>query len=140
MIIGGTDDIERLLDSCCSEILDTPGNSMNNSRLSSSEEVKNKPDGWESTSKGKDGNVWEMSQREENILVQQFEHRIAFNKFQIASFMTHIFSRRRPIDGWKYMIEELGPNARRGKGGASGPSTQPFKEDNPDNRAAGRTR
>lgn len=56
---------------------------------------------------------------------------------QIASFIkTHIFSRRRPIDGWKYMIEELGPNARKGKGSVSrlpslsDPSTQPFKEDN----------
>lgn len=55
---------------------------------------------------------------------------------QIASFIkTHIFSRRRPIDGWKYMIEEIGPNARKGKGsvsrlpGLSDPSTQPFKED-----------
>lgn len=55
---------------------------------------------------------------------------------QIASFIkTHIFSRRRPIDGWKYMIEELGPNARKGKGSVSrlpslsDASTQPFKED-----------
>ena len=55
---------------------------------------------------------------------------------QIASFIkTHIFSRRRPIDGWKYMIEELGPNARKGKGSVSrlpsisDASTQPFKEE-----------
>ena len=55
---------------------------------------------------------------------------------QIASFIkTHIFSRRRPIDGWKYMIEELGPNAKKGKGSVSrlpslsDASTQPFKEE-----------
>lgn len=55
---------------------------------------------------------------------------------QIASFIkTHIFSRRRPIDGWKYIIEELGPNARKGKGSVSrlpsisDASTQPFKEE-----------
>jgi len=55
---------------------------------------------------------------------------------QIASFIkTHIFSRRRPIDGWKYMIELVGPNAKRGKGSVSrvpslsDPSTQPFKEE-----------
>ena len=55
---------------------------------------------------------------------------------QIASFIkTHIFSRRRPIDGWKYMIEVVGPNAKRGKGSVSrvpslsDPSTQPFKEE-----------
>lgn len=55
---------------------------------------------------------------------------------QIASFIkTHIFSRRRPIDGWKYMIEELGPNAKKGKGSVSrlpalsDASTQAFKEE-----------
>jgi hypothetical protein len=46
-----------------------------------------------------------------------------------------IFSRRRPIDGWKYMIEELGPNSKKGKGSVSrlpslsDASTQPFKEE-----------
>ncbi|GJZ82797.1 hypothetical protein Tco_0647970 [Tanacetum coccineum] len=56
-----------------------------------------------------------MSQREEDSLVHEYERRIAFSKFQIAScfIKQHIFSRRRPIDGWKYMIEELGPNAKR---------------------------
>ncbi|KAF3618344.1 hypothetical protein FXO37_34236 [Capsicum annuum] len=54
----------------------------------------------------------------------------------IASFIkTHIFSRRRPIDGWKYMIEEIGPNARKGKGSVSrlpsiaDTSTRPFREE-----------
>uniref|UniRef100_A0A5B7CDZ2 Mucin-related protein n=1 Tax=Davidia involucrata TaxID=16924 RepID=A0A5B7CDZ2_DAVIN len=132
---GGGDDIERLLDSC-SEIFDPANNDLNNSKIPSSSEFRNKPDGWETTSKTKDGNIWEMSQREEDILLQEFERRIAFSKFQIASFIkTHIFSRRRPIDGWKYMIEELGPNARKGKGSVSrlpslsDASTQPFKEE-----------
>lgn len=55
---------------------------------------------------------------------------------QIASFIKqHIFSRRRPIDGWRYMIEVIGPNARKGKGSVSrlpalsDVSTQPFKEE-----------
>ncbi|EEF39891.1 protein GAMETE CELL DEFECTIVE 1, mitochondrial [Ricinus communis] len=129
------DDIDRLLDSC-SEIFDTPNNDLENSRVPSSSEFKNKPDGWETTSKAQDGNIWEMSQREEDILLQEFDRRIAYSKFQIASFIkTHIFSRRRPIDGWKYMIEELGPNARKGKGSVSripslsDPATQPFKEE-----------
>ncbi|KAK9271878.1 hypothetical protein L1049_002243 [Liquidambar formosana] len=134
-ITGSGDDIERLLDSC-SEIFNSPNNDLNNSKIPSSSEFKNKPDGWETTSKAQDGNIWEMSQREEDILLQEFERRIAYSKFQIASFIkTHIFSRRRPIDGWKYMIEEIGPNARRGKGSVSrlpslsDPSTQPFKEE-----------
>ncbi|KAK4339279.1 hypothetical protein RND71_040741 [Anisodus tanguticus] len=147
--IGNGDDIEKLLDSC-SEIFDSPNDDLSNSNMTS--EFKNKPDGWETTSKTQDGNIWEMSQREEDILVQEFERRIAFNKFQIASFIkTHIFSRRRPIDGWKYMIEEIGPNARKGKGSVSrlpsiaDASTRPFREEEtsrdttfPSNRRTGR--
>ncbi|KAF5741587.1 hypothetical protein HS088_TW10G00590 [Tripterygium wilfordii] len=132
---SGGDDIERLLDSC-SEIFDTSNDDMDKAKVPSTSEFKNKPDGWETTSKTQDGNVWDMSQREEDILLQEFDRRIAYSKFQIASFIkTHIFSRRRPIDGWKYMIEEIGPNARKGKGGVSrlpalsDPATQPFRED-----------
>ncbi|GAB4846345.1 hypothetical protein Ancab_025351 [Ancistrocladus abbreviatus] len=132
---GGGDDIEKLLDSC-SEIFDSSNNDTNDSKIPSSSEFKKRPDGWETTSKAQDSNVWEMSQREEDILLQEFERRMAFCKFQIASFIkTHIFSRRRPIDGWKYMIEEIGPNARKGKGSVSrlpslaDPATQPFKEE-----------
>lgn len=61
---------------------------------------------------------------------------LTFGVIQIASFIkTHIFSRRRPIDGWKYMIEEIGPNSRKGKGSVSrlpsvsDESTQPFREE-----------
>ncbi|KAL3511143.1 hypothetical protein ACH5RR_030544 [Cinchona calisaya] len=133
-ISGAGDDIEKLLDSC-SEIFDSPSDNLNNTKIPSTE-FKTKPDGWETTSRAQDGNIWEMTQREEDILLQEFERRIAFNKFQIASFIkTHIFSRRRPIDGWKYMIEEIGPNAKRGKGSVSrlpsvsDPATQPFKEE-----------
>ncbi|CAA0823902.1 mucin-related [Striga hermonthica] len=110
--VHGDDDIEKLLDSA-SEIFDSANNDFGDPENAGSE-LKNKPDGWETTSKAQDGNVWDMSQREEDILVQEFERRIAFNKFKIASFIkTHIFSRRRPIDGWKYMIEEIGSNARK---------------------------
>lgn len=48
-----------------------------------SSEFKNKPDGWETMAKASDGNVWEMSQREEDILLQEFERRIAYSKFQV---------------------------------------------------------
>ncbi|XP_052186430.1 protein GAMETE CELL DEFECTIVE 1, mitochondrial [Diospyros lotus] len=140
--IGGANDIERLLDSC-SEIFDSPTD-LNNLKIPSSSELKNKPDGWETTSNAQDGSVWEMSQREEDILLQEFERRIAFCKFQIASFIkTHIFSRRRPIDGWKYMIEEIGPNAKRGKGSVTrlpslaDESTQPFREEKAPTRSSG---
>ncbi|KAL3840596.1 hypothetical protein ACJIZ3_025187 [Penstemon smallii] len=132
--ISGGDDIDKLLDSA-SEIFDSASPDLGDLKNPNSE-LKNKPDGWETTSKAQDGSIWDISQREEDILVQEFERRIAYNKFQIASFIkTHIFSRRRPIDGWKYMIEEIGPNARKGKGSVSrlpsvaDESTQPFKEE-----------
>ncbi|KAM4110124.1 hypothetical protein ACJW30_03G170900 [Castanea mollissima] len=125
-MVNGGDDIEKLLDSC-SEIFDTSNNDLNDSKIPGSSEFKNKPDGWETTAKAQDGNIWEMSQREEDILLQEFDRRIAYSKFQIASFIkTHIFSRRRPIDGWKYMIEELGPNAKKGKGSSESNFSQIF--------------
>lgn len=134
--LSGGDDIEKLLDSA-SEIFDSPNNELGDPKINNSQ-FKNKPDGWETTSKTSDGNVWDMTQREEDILVQEFERRMAYNKFQIASFIkTHIFSRRRPIDGWKYIIEDIGPNSRKGKGSVSrlpsmsDESTQPFKEEKP---------
>ncbi|KAI3705875.1 hypothetical protein L1987_76124 [Smallanthus sonchifolius] len=124
-------DLDRFLDTA-SEIFESRSNK------SKGWDMKNKPDGWETTCKGEGGSIWEMSQREEDVLVQEYQRRIAFSKFQIGSFIKqHIFSRRRPIDGWKYMIEELGPNARRGSKGSvsrspslADPATQPFKEDN----------
>ncbi|KAL5209933.1 hypothetical protein ABZP36_005556 [Zizania latifolia] len=134
---GGSDDIDRLLDSC-SEIFDAGNIDFGDSKIASTTEIKTKPDGWETTSRGQDGSIWDISQREEDILLQEFERRIAFSKQQIASFIkTHIFSRRRPIDGWKYMIEEIGPNARKGKGSVqrlpsvTDPSTQPYREELP---------
>ncbi|KAM0936164.1 hypothetical protein DsansV1_C27g0200601 [Dioscorea sansibarensis] len=135
---GAGDDIDRLLDSC-SEIFDYGNLDLNDdSKIPAASELKTKPDGWETTTKRQEGNIWEITQREEDILIQEFERRLAFSKFQIASFIkTHIFSRRRPIDGWKYMIEELGPNARKGKGSVqrmvslADPSTQPYKEEKP---------
>ncbi|KAI3970678.1 hypothetical protein MKX01_024325 [Papaver californicum] len=132
---GGDNDIDKLLDSC-SEIFHSTKNELDDTEIPSTSEFKTKPDGWETTSKTQGGNVWEISQREEDILLQEYERRIAYCKFQIASFIkSHIFSRRRPIDGWRYMIEVIGPNARKGKGSAprlpslSDASTQPYKEE-----------
>lgn len=133
---AGASDLDRYLDGA-SEIFVSGSSDLNVSKVKDSWDMRNKPDGWETTSKVEDGNIWEMSQREEDILVQEYERRIAFSKFQIASFIKqHIFSRRRPIDGWKYMIEELGPNARKGSKGSvsrlpglADSATQPFKED-----------
>jgi hypothetical protein len=65
-------------------IFDTSNNDLNDSKIPSSSEFKNKPDGWETTAKAQDGNIWEMSQREEDILLQEFDRRIAYSKFQVC--------------------------------------------------------
>lgn len=61
-------------------------------KIPSSTEFKNKPDGWETTAKAQDGSVWEMSQREEDILIQEFERRIAFSKFQVCQSHLHLIA------------------------------------------------
>ena len=67
-------------------IFDSPNNDLENSKAPSASDYKNKPDGWETTSKAQEGNIWEMTQREEDILLQEFERRIAYNKFQVCIF------------------------------------------------------
>lgn len=73
----------RNLNCCDCRIFDSVNDDLNHSKVPSSSEFRNKPDGWETTSKGQDGNVWEMTQREEDILLQEFDRRIAYNKFQV---------------------------------------------------------
>lgn len=69
---------------CCNcRIFESVNHDLNHSKVPSSSEFRNKPDGWETLSKGHDGNVWEMTQREEDILLQEFDRRIAYNKFQV---------------------------------------------------------
>lgn len=64
-------------------IFDTGNVDLDEENFGGSSEFKNKPDGWESTSRTQDGNIWEISQREEDILLQEFERRIAYSKFQV---------------------------------------------------------
>lgn len=68
-------------------IFDAGNMDLNDSKIPSTAELKSRPDGWETTSRSQDGNVWEMSQREEDILLQEFERRIAFCKFQVHNML-----------------------------------------------------
>nr|GEX00127.1 mucin-related protein [Tanacetum cinerariifolium] len=62
-------------------------------------DLKNQPGGWETTSKGEeDGNIWEISQRDKDILVQEYERRIAFNKFQVWSWLC------KPVGGYPLFV------------------------------------
>ncbi|KAJ7295781.1 hypothetical protein O6H91_Y164400 [Diphasiastrum complanatum] len=77
-----------------------------------------KPEGWEGNIKSEAQIQEELSAKEEEMLVEEFEQQMNFNKKKIAGLVkTHIMSRRRPADGWSYMVEELGLEGKRGKGG-----------------------
>jgi hypothetical protein len=64
-------------------IFDSGNTDFVDSKIPSTTEIKTKPDGWETTSRGQDGNIWDISQREDDILLQEFERRIAFSKQQV---------------------------------------------------------
>ncbi|KAJ7199896.1 hypothetical protein O6H91_Y496700 [Diphasiastrum complanatum] len=77
-----------------------------------------KPEGWEGNIKSEAQMQAQLSAKEEQMLVEEFEQRMNFNKKQIAGFVrNHIMSRRRPVDGWSYMVEELGLERKRGTSG-----------------------
>ena len=67
-------------------IFDSGNTDFGDSKIPSTTEIKTKPDGWETTSRGQDGNIWDISQREDDILLQEFERRIAFSKQQVYNY------------------------------------------------------
>ncbi|XP_024361578.1 protein GAMETE CELL DEFECTIVE 1, mitochondrial [Physcomitrium patens] len=66
-----------------------------------------------------EGPDWdELSAKEDEMMLHEFERRMSFNKKQIAGMIkTDIVSRRRPPGGWSYLVEELGEKGKRGKRG-----------------------
>ncbi|KAG0598286.1 hypothetical protein M758_12G061200 [Ceratodon purpureus] len=66
-----------------------------------------------------EGPDWdELSAKEDEMMLHEFERRMSFNKLQIAGMVkTNIISRRRPPGGWSYLVEELGEQGKRGKRG-----------------------
>lgn len=69
---------------------------LGDSKIPNMTEFKTNPDGWETTSKNQDGNIWEITQREEDILLQEFERRIAFSKFQVQPHLKHPLKTQNP--------------------------------------------
>ncbi|OAE33707.1 hypothetical protein AXG93_2651s1200 [Marchantia polymorpha subsp. ruderalis] len=76
------------------------------------------PEGWEGSVKAEGQNIDEVSAKEEKMMVEEFEHRMAFNKLQISGVIkTDKLSRVRPAEGWSYLVEELGEAGKRGRRG-----------------------
>lgn len=69
--------------------------------------------------------LFEESDKEEAWKVEEFVKRMTFNKKQYSSLRLQMdsvvkvnkLSRRRPAEGWSYLVEELGEDAKRGKRG-----------------------
>ncbi|KAL3690870.1 hypothetical protein R1sor_004521 [Riccia sorocarpa] len=75
-------------------------------------------EGWEGSVKAEGQNIDEVSAKEEHMMVQEFERRMAFNKLQIQGLIKNDkLSRTRPAGGWSYLIEELGEAGKRGRRG-----------------------
>ncbi|KAL6648064.1 hypothetical protein ACP70R_012288 [Stipagrostis hirtigluma subsp. patula] len=95
------------------KIFDSGNTDFCNAKIPSTAEIKTKPDGWKLPQEVR----MEMYGRSHSEKRTFFSKNLKEESLSVnSSFIkTHIFSRRRPIDGWKYMIEEIGPNARKGK-------------------------
>lgn len=76
------------------------------------------PEGWDGTTRDPDEVLYEISMKEDEMLYQEFVQRMNFNKMKMAKKVKcHKYSRRRPSEGWDFMVEKLGPRGKRGNGG-----------------------
>ena len=88
-ILWSVDFVKLLMVPFECSIFDSGNADFGDSKIPSTTEIKTKPDGWETISRGQDGNIWEISQREEDILLQEFERRITFSKQQVQKLYFH---------------------------------------------------
>ncbi|KAH7421548.1 hypothetical protein KP509_13G063300 [Ceratopteris richardii] len=97
------------------------------SRVSPSTDVrKSMPDDWESLNP-QDGQYYDGGAvMEESMMMEEFEKRRERNRIQIAGFVKqHIYGRRRPVDGWKYILNNFGKDPKGSRGSALGREGQP---------------
>ncbi|VAH65032.1 unnamed protein product [Triticum turgidum subsp. durum] len=111
------DSVEILLDSC-PEFFNSHDREFHVASLPYKPDFKVMPEGWDGTTKDPDEVLYEISMKEDQMLYEEFVQRLEFNKKKVAGEVKcHKYSRRRPDDGWAYMVEKLGPQGRRGSGG-----------------------
>lgn len=76
------------------------------------------PADWEGSVRTEEEAIEEASAKEEAMMLEEFVRRLEFNKLQMAGLMKqNKHERRRPLGGWTYLIEKLGPEGKRGKRG-----------------------
>ncbi|KAJ0013807.1 hypothetical protein Pint_19588 [Pistacia integerrima] len=73
--------------------------------------------GWDGTIKDLDEVHYEISQKEDEMLYQDFVQRMNFNKMKMTGKVKcHKYSRRRSLEGWQFTVEKMGPRGKRGGG------------------------
>ncbi|KAJ4723602.1 Ribosomal protein [Melia azedarach] len=111
------DSVELLLDTC-PEFFISHDREFHVASLPYKPDFKVMPEGWDGTIKDLDEVHYEISQKEDEMLYQEFVQRMNFNKMKVAGkVQCHRYSRRRPSEGWKFTVEKLGPRGKRGGGG-----------------------
>ncbi|KAJ0078666.1 hypothetical protein Patl1_22419 [Pistacia atlantica] len=78
-----------------------------------------KPDfkAWDGTIKDLDEVHYEISQKEDEMLYQDFVQRMNFNKMKMTGKVKcHKYSRHRSLEGWQFTVEKMGPRGKRGRG------------------------
>ncbi|KAL2488586.1 mucin-related [Forsythia ovata] len=111
------DSVELLLDTC-PEFFISHDREFHVASLPYKPDFKVMPEGWDGTTRDPDEVHYEISMKEDEILYQEFVQRMDFNKMKMAKKVKcHKYSRRRPSEGWNFMVEKLGPKGKRGNGG-----------------------
>ncbi|RZC74318.1 hypothetical protein C5167_049796 [Papaver somniferum] len=111
------DSVEKLLDSF-PEFFNSHCREFHVAKLPYKPNFKVMPEGWEGTAREPDEVHYEISMKEDEMLYEEFVQRMNFNKKKIAGEVKcHKYSRRRSDDGWRFTIEKLGPQGKRGGGG-----------------------
>lgn len=88
---------------------------------------KSMPEDWESFNPSEEGECYEGNlAREEVMMLEEYQKRRERNRIQIASFVKqHIYGRRRPVDGWKYILNNFGKDGKGARGSALSGEGQP---------------
>ncbi|XP_054811710.1 protein GAMETE CELL DEFECTIVE 1, mitochondrial [Prosopis cineraria] len=111
------DSVEVLLDTC-PEFFISHDREFHVASLPYKPDFKVMPEGWDGITKDLDEVHYEISQKEDEMLYQEFVQKMNFNKKKMAGEVKcHKYSRRRPSNGWTFTVEKLGPRGKRGGGG-----------------------
>ncbi|KAF3975639.1 hypothetical protein CMV_001118 [Castanea mollissima] len=111
------DSVELLLDTC-PEFFNSHDREFHVASLPYKPDFKVMPEGWDGTTRDLDEVHYEISQKEDEMLYQEFLQKMNFNKKKLAGEVKcHKYSRRRPSEGWNFTVEKMGPRGKRGGGG-----------------------